>query len=282
MVGNYRANMIGDLATLLVDCWDAATATEGQGEMTKQALYTVRGFMQAARKFGPALLNWIQGLFNVWGSKTPGITPDSPASSAAPAAGAPAVARAVSGPTLARLDGDASSAARKAASAVIVAELTQAKTAYVMANGMIDVAAQVVPHIVAHMEEQMRVVLGGQDPFEFFRNAGANILHSLSERAGTLENAAVLSTSGKDKADAVRAGCDRAARSTRCGSRASTSRAPTCCSARCAAPSTARRTWPAHRSTSCAAAPTRSPSSCRSSPTARASRSPGAVSSWRS
>ena len=213
MVANYRANMIGDLATLLVDCWDAATATEGQGEMTKEALYSVRGFLQAARKFGPALINWIQGLFNVWGSKATASADAAPSSdaSAAPAAAAvPAVARAVSGPTVARLEVDASGAARKAASAIILGELTQAKTAYTMANGIIDVAAQVVPHIVAHMEEQMRVVLGGRDPFEFFRNAGANILHSLSERAGALENAAVLSTSGKEKADAVRAGCDRA------------------------------------------------------------------------
>jgi hypothetical protein len=212
MVANYRANMIGDLATLLVDCWDAATATEGQGEMTKEALYSVRGFLQATRKFGPTLINWIQGLFNVWGSKATASADasSSSADAAAPAAPVPAVARVVAGPTVARLDVDGSSVARKAASMVIVNELTQAKIAYGMADQMIDVAAQVVPHIVAHMEEQMRVVLGGRDPFEFFRDAGANILHSLSERAGALENAAVLSSSGKEKADAVRAGCDRA------------------------------------------------------------------------
>ena len=85
LIGGYQANMIGDLATLLVDGWDAATATEGDGEVAKQAVYSMKGLMQAARKFGPILLNWIMGLFNVYGSKV--TTPTMPAQATPDAGG---------------------------------------------------------------------------------------------------------------------------------------------------------------------------------------------------
>ena len=223
MIGNYRANLIGDFATLFIDGWDALTATEGQGEITKQALYSIRGFVQATRKFWPTFINWVSGLFNVWGSKA--TTPSEPKPpEPAPVAGGPApaststppsppppvLARVVAGDVLARLEmGEGgTSMARKAASIAIQAELTQVRVAYDMADGMLGVAGDMLAQHMQQQRETLTALLGGRDPFEFIRDAGVNLTKMVAERAAQLEQAVTMSTSGKERADQLRSGCD--------------------------------------------------------------------------
>jgi hypothetical protein len=124
----------------------------------------------------------------------------------------PAIARVVAGDVVARLEGGdgASSMARKAASVAILAELSQVRAAYDVADALIDVAGAMLTQMIQQQRETMQALLGGQDPFEFFRDAGVNITHQLADRAAALEQAAVLSTSGKERADGLRAGCDSA------------------------------------------------------------------------
>ncbi len=237
LIGGYQANMIGDLATLLVDGWDAATATEGDGEVAKQAVYSMKGLMQAARKFGPILLNWIMGLFNVYGSKvtTPTMpaqaTPDaggggntpptappapggaapSPTSVPAAPAAPPGIARMFS-PSVARfgegMGEGAQSAGRQALSMAIVAELQQAKLGYLAADAALSAGGTAISTIMQQQREQMTALLGGTDPFVFIRDAGVQMTKMLADKAGQLEQAAVLSASATERADQLRSACD--------------------------------------------------------------------------
>ncbi|HYI19344.1 MAG TPA: hypothetical protein VD836_11575 [Solirubrobacteraceae bacterium] len=218
MVAGYKANMIGDLATLLVDCWDAATATEGQGEVAKQITLSAKGVLELVRRYGMTFLNWLQGVFNVWGSKATESAP-APAADAggAPAPGTPAaapgtppVARMLAGGAVARAENASGGIARQAASAALVMELQQVKAGYVVGDTLLEGAAAAIPALIKHQSEQLKIVTGGRDPFQFFRDAGANAIKGLAERAGALEGSAVFATNGKQKADALREGCDTA------------------------------------------------------------------------
>jgi len=99
-------------------------------------------------------------------------------------------------------------AARRAASAAIVMELQQVRAAYNVADAVISVGADMLAQVVQRQREQITAVLGGRDPFEFVRDAGVALTHQLAEKAGQLEQAAALSTSGTERAQALRAGCD--------------------------------------------------------------------------
>jgi hypothetical protein len=229
MIGNYQANMIGDLATLMVDGYDAATATEGGGEAAKQTVYSLRGLMQAMRKWGPTLVSWFLGLFNVYGSKV--TTPSAPGEAPAPAtppptAGGPAptptsatppsatpapppLARAFA-PSVSRLLGGPGMEAmgRQALSMAIVAELQQVKVGYQVADAALSAGGDMLSMLVQQQRDQLTALLGGRDPFEFVRDAGVSMTRMLADKAASLEQASVLSSSATERAAQLRSTCD--------------------------------------------------------------------------
>jgi hypothetical protein len=102
----------------------------------------------------------------------------------------------------------AQSVARKAASIAIQAELSQVRAAYDMADGMLGVAGDMLGMIIQQQRETLTALLGGRDPFEFVRDAGVQLTKMIAERASQLETAIATSNSGKERADALRSGCD--------------------------------------------------------------------------
>ena len=123
----------------------------------------------------------------------------------------PAVARMFS-PSVARfgegMGEGAQSMGRQALSALIVAELQQAKLGYMAADAALSGAGTAISTIMQQQREQMTALLGGKYPFIFIRDAGVQMTKMISEKAGQLEQAAVLSASATERADQLRSACD--------------------------------------------------------------------------
>jgi hypothetical protein len=202
LANGYIANMYGDWASIFVDGWDVGTGTEGQGEVVKQAVISLKGVALVADDFAMAAINWVLGAFNVWG----GGAFDAIGAAFGPGRKPPDVGECdPDAPVLARaaLSGDAGGAAKQALAAAIASEITTIQTAYAAGGELLAGAGEQLSGLRAAATE----LNDGHDPMLQARDAGRQALDELTGRVTALEGLASGAAEAQGGAEQVRDDC---------------------------------------------------------------------------
>jgi hypothetical protein len=183
MVANYEANLLGDLLSGVFDIIDLSSAGFANAGPVKQGGKAVKEAFSVAKFVKGLIKSVLQGWFGVWGGK--------------------AFERNKCYGVLGRQ-------VEQQAAGFILTELTLMKSSYQLGDMIIGAAADHIAKQMAELDAMMRVVTGGKDPFVLARDAAVEGLGHMEQRIADLGEMQVLSSSAKEKADAVRGFCDDA------------------------------------------------------------------------
>jgi hypothetical protein len=183
MVANYEANLLGDLVGGIFDIIDLSSAGFANAGPVKQGGKAVKEAFSVAKFVKGLIKSVLQGWFGVWGGK--------------------AFERNKCYGVLGRQ-------VEQQAAQFILTELTVMKASYQLGDLIIGAAADHIAKQIAELNQIATIATGGKDPFILARDAAVEGLGHMEQRIADLADMQVLSSSAKEKAEAVRGFCDEA------------------------------------------------------------------------
>ncbi len=199
MYGNYTANTINDVTTMLIDITDMMTGGITNGEVVKTGSRAINAILQGEQKIAPIIWSILRGWYGIYGGLelTPQARPAPGGSGAQPRSKNPPLARTVARRVAARTRaGSGGGVTRRVAAQIILMELQGMKGAYATGDLLLGEASSLMATMMADLKDVATTVTGGKDPFIAARDAGKEALDDLSGRLGQLGELEAMSKTG--------------------------------------------------------------------------------------
>lgn len=190
MASNFAANLVGDVVGITLDIVSLATAGVDNDGPIRTGAGAVKAAFPVAKTVGGMILQYAQGLFNVFGG-----------SGVSELGGVDVVGPAILDPT---------GMHRLAAFAVIRAELGQARGAYEVGDRVLDMIGESVDAQVEGFRQLAMQFTDGQDPFLMMRDAAVAGLDHMRLKVASAHEMGAMATTGAEKADQIRSMADDA------------------------------------------------------------------------
>ncbi len=214
VIDGYQANLVGDVVGLVLDTITLSNAGAANVDTVKAGTGIFNTASILAQKWGSTLIAFVQGMFNVWGSKLPGISGEQVPIGTRPPAPATASGggSAPSGPPAQRLGEDgnplAEALAMRAAAGWLNLQASQGRAAWQTVDTGLGLLEEEAAKKMAELDAVVKQLSGGKNLFQVIKEGSLSALGHMREKVEHLEKLEAAATDAKANGDQVKTGAE--------------------------------------------------------------------------